>query len=305
MSTTTSMLPSKTPAVANNSTNLSLPRKSQFTDRAVRCQNLAKDHPFASYLTFCAALARQQHLELEEFPSLPLPDDTLLGHCREHAMPPLAPAGWPPHPHWQEVLHRLIAAGRPHLPSEGQKTLEKCPVNNPSWLDDQQKQYLRGKHQLVDTAIAPFLGAALQVQWSALAARLPVSATGRTPQQPLCPVCGSHPVAAIFVSNSPPRGHYTLHCALCGCQWGMPRAQCGHCGNTKNMDLFCFSDHLPHIHAQSCPECKSYIKLIGKETKTRPDPMADDLASLALDLHMEGKKYTKRTINLFLPSPQR
>ncbi len=300
MSTTTIIQPGQIEETAGAITRLRLPHAPLFADRATRCRNLAKDHPFAGYLNFCAAIAAQQQRELHQFPHLPLPDDKLLHHCQEYNMPPLSPAGWPPHPHWQEVVHRLIKAAEPELPPAGQQELHRCPINDSNWLDSQKTQLLRGNYPQVDPALAPFLGAALQVQWSSLAARLPPTSMTRATEQPLCPVCGSHPVAAFLCTSGPSKGLRYLHCSLCDASWHMVRAKCSNCGNTRDIDYFSFSDHLPHIQAETCPACQSYIKLIRMEKAADADPIAEDLASLALDLHMEGKNFAKTAINLFL-----
>ncbi len=300
MSITTIMQPGQIEEAAGDIIRLHLPHATLFADRATRCRNLAQDHPFAGYLNFCAFLADQQQRELERFPDLPLPDNRLLLHCQEYAMPPLAPAGWPPHPHWQEVVRRFIKAGQAELPVAGQQALQHCPINDLNWLDHQKTELLRGNYPLVDPALAPFLGAALQVQWNSLASRLSTASMTRANEQTLCPVCGSHPVAALLCASGPSKGLRYLRCSLCDTSWHMVRAKCSNCGNTKDIDYFSFSDHLPHVQAETCPACQSYLKLIRMEQAPDADPMAEDLASLALDLHMEERNFAKTAINLFL-----
>lgn len=292
--------PGQLEAAAGDITRLYLPAPALFADRAKRCRQLASTHPLGGYLVFCASLAEQQQREFDRFPLLPLPDANILHHCREHGMPPLAPEGWPPHPHWQEVAHHLLKAGLACLPAEGQQAVHDAPVNDPSWLDAQKNALLRGNVQRFDPAIAPFIGAALQVQWSALASRLSVADLALGEEHRLCPVCGSHPLAAVLYASGPAKGLRYLHCALCGCLWHMVRAKCSNCGNGQGIEYFSINEHLPHVQAEACPDCNSYIKLIRQQQNTQVDPLAEDLASLALDLCMNEKNYAKTTVNLLL-----
>ena len=297
--TTSILQPGQIEAAAGDITRLFLPAPALFADRAKRCRQLASNHPLGGYLTFCAALAQQQQLEFDHFPLLPLPDAKVLYHCREHGMPPLAPEGWPPHPHWQEVVQRLFKAGIACLPAEWQQAVRDAPTNDPSWLDVQKTALLRGYVERLDPAIAPFIGAALQVQWSALASRLSVTELPLGEEHRLCPVCGSHPQAAVLSGSGPAKGLRYLHCSLCGCMWHMVRAKCSNCGNAQGIEYFSFNEHLPHVQAEACPDCNSYIKLIRQEESVTIDPLADDLASLALDLRMGEKDYAKTSVNLF------
>ena len=298
--TTSILQPGQIEAAAGDIVRLYLPSPTLFADRAKRCRQLAIDHPLGGYLAFCAVVAEQQQLEFDQFPLLPLPDAKMLYHCREHDMPPLSPEGWPPHPHWQEVVQRLLKAGMTSLPAQGQQAVQEAPVNDPTWLNAQQTALLQGKVQRVDPAIAPFIGAALQVQWSALASRLSVADLALGEEHRLCPVCGSHPLASVLYATGPSKGLRYLHCALCGCQWHMVRAKCSNCGNGQGIEYFSLNQHLPHVQAEACPDCNSYIKLIRQHGDIPVDPLADDLASLALDLCMDEKNYAKTAVNLLL-----
>lgn len=298
--TTSILQPGQIEAAAGDITRLYLPLPTLFADRAKRCRQLAIDHPLGGYLAFCAALADQQQVEFDQFPLLPLPDATVLDHCREHGMPPLAPEGWPPHPHWQEVVQRLLKAGSTCLPDQGQQALREVPSNDPAWLDAQKKALLQGGMQPAEPAIAPFIGAALQVQWSALAARLRVKDLCLEEEHRLCPVCGSHPSTAVVYAAGASQGLRYLHCALCGCRWHMVRAKCSNCGSAREIEYFSLNEHLPHVQAEACAECNSYIKLIRQQGSDPVDPQADDVASLALDLCMGEKNYAKTAINFFV-----
>jgi len=303
--TTSILQPGQIEAAAGDITRLFPPTPTLFADRAKRCRQLASNHPLGGYLAFCAVVAEQQQHEFDQFPLLPLPDAKMLHHCREHGMPPLAPEGWPPHPHWQEVVQRLIKAGMTCLPTEGKKALLDCAVNDIAWLNAQKNALLRGKMQQLEPAVIPFVGAALQVQWSALAGRLSLADLSLGEEHRLCPVCGSHPQAAVLYASGPAKGLRYLHCSLCGCLWHMVRAKCSNCGNGQGLEYFSFNEHLPHVQAEACADCNSYIKLIRQPGDTMVDSLADDMASLALDLRMDEKKYAKTSINLFVGASER
>ena len=300
MSTTT-FPPGQSQAASCTFTRLRLPHATLFADRAHRCQVLAKDNPFASQLTFCAALAKQQDLEFQQFPPLPLPDESLLQHCQKYEIPPLSPAGWPPHPHWQELVHRLIRATAPELSASEQQALHRCPTTDIRWLDIQKSHLLGGNRQLVAPMIIPIISGALQVQWSALAARISEQNLRRTSQQSRCPVCGSLPVAACSSSTDTTPRSRNLFCSLCNSSWQMDANTCSTCGNDEGLDTKNSCERLPYIQAEVCHHCMSYLKCINSDQTANPDPVADDLASLELDQRMKAKGLGRSGINLLLP----
>jgi FdhE protein len=54
------------------------------------------------------------------------------------------------------------------------------------------------------------------------------------------------------------------------------------------------------VQAETCDECHGYIKTFFQDKDRQVDPVADDLASLALDVLVGEQGYSRGTPNLFL-----
>jgi FdhE protein len=56
------------------------------------------------------------------------------------------------------------------------------------------------------------------------------------------------------------------------------------------------------MRAETCDECKSYLKILYQEQAPDGDPVADDLATLALDMLVDEAGYSRAGPNLlFVP----
>lgn len=279
---------------------LILPPAHLFADRARRLHQLAEGHSLSDYLLFLGRLAEWQQTELDHHPEIPVPAPHLLDRCREHAMPPLAPAGWPRQPRWQEAVRRAIDAVTQEIPLKGRQALSLLLKAESGWLETQADALLQGNIAQLDLAAAPLIGAALQVQWTCLVRHLLPSQVARPERPALCPVCGSPPVASIIHTAGSTRGLRYLHCALCGSAWHVVRAKCSRCANTKGIEYFGLEGANGKGRAEACPECDCYLKIFSQENDACVDPVADDIATLALDLLMSEKHYAKGSINLFM-----
>ena len=54
------------------------------------------------------------------------------------------------------------------------------------------------------------------------------------------------------------------------------------------------------VRAETCDACQSYLKILFLEQDPAPDPVADDLASLALDVALGEAGHPRNGPNLFL-----
>lgn len=169
------------------------------------------------------------------------------------------------------------------------------------WLETQADVLLHGPAARLDLAAAPFIGAALQVQWTHMAQRLQPSQIGRPELPILCPVCGSHPVASVILAVGAAKGLRYLHCALCGSEWHVVRATCSQCTSTKDIGYYGLEGAHKAVRAEVCPECRCYLKVLSQEEDARVDPIADDIATLTLDLLLdEEQQYVNIGINFFM-----
>src|SRR5262249_19011105 len=148
----------------------------------------------------------------------------------------------------------------------------------------------------------PFLAAALQVHWVARAAALGAAAFGKLDVPNLCPVCGSLPVASVLSMDPVPGVRY-LHCSLCCSDWRLSRGVCTQCDAPRDkVAYFHVETGSESVKAEACEECRGYLKIVNRERDPLVDPVADDLATLALDLLMDESGYQRASPNLlFVP----
>lgn len=121
------------------------------------------------------------------------------------------------------------------------------------------------------------------------------------PEHPnLCPVYGSHPVSSVVRIGGAESGLRYLHCALHSSEWHVVRAKCSNCDNTRGIAYYHLEGDAPVVRAESCPECQTYLKTVHQDKDPLADPVADDLASLTLDLLMDETGHAKSGINWYL-----
>ncbi len=276
------------------------PGPRQFEQRAARFRALAKGHPLESFLAFMGDLADAQQSALEHFPAVPLPSPERLQLCREHRMPPLAAQGFERHPGWREALNRIAASIEEQAPAAARAVLQALRKAEPAVLEAVADRVLSGALQSEDTAVAPFIGAALQVYWLHMAGPLKASQLTRLDVPNLCPACGSPPVASVVRTGSAEQSLRYLHCSLCSTEWNMVRIKCTRCDSTKGIAYYNIEGTKGAVKAESCGECNSYLKILYMEHDHRVEPTADDLATLALDLLMDKSGLVRSGPNLLL-----
>ena len=298
--TTTLLQPGQIEAAAGSIPELRLPPADLFLARARRLEQLADHHAMGDYLRFVARLARAQQESLDAGPTANLPTPETLAQCREYRMPPLAPAGLARPEGWHDTARDLARTVRSSLPQAGQAALQLILESPDTWLDEQAWWLFDGDMQHLDAAAAPLIGAALQVYWVHLARQLDPAQVARPEHPNLCPVCGSHPVSSVVRIGGPENGLRYLHCALCSSEWHVVRAKCSNCDNTRGIVYYHLEGGNRIVDAESCPECRTYLKIIHQDKDPLADPVADDLASLTLDLLMDETGYAKSGINWYL-----
>ena len=284
-----------------------------FARRAARLRTLAQDSALDGYLTFLAVVADAQQQALEYFRPRP-PSSEQIERAGEFGMPPLAATTWPRDASWLAMLRELagaVASGEA-MPA-GVVNICKGIIATPdARLDAQADALLSMQNDAIDAATAPVVMAALQVHWVALSAAFENAEKVRLLDVPgVCPLCGSLPVASIVCANTPYQGYRYLHCALCATEWHMVRAQCSSCGaDGKHVAYHALLAHdavedaaalknVP-VRAETCDECHSYRKIVYQENDIAVDPVADDVATLALDVLLSEKGFHRASGNPLL-----
>lgn len=280
---------------------LCLPDRDLFSRRAERFRHLSHGHPMGDYLAFLALLADAQHKALKRFLTLPPPDPGELALCREHGMPLLAARTWTRDPAWRGGLTRILQQiGENPLPVPACQTIAGLLREKEIRLEKTADSILAGDLDNCSPQELPFVAAALQVYWVQMASALEEQAVGRLEQGGVCPVCGSRPNTGIVQGGGSEQGLRYLSCSLCSSQWHMVRIKCSSCESTHGINHYILDGSNGAIKAECCEQCNSYLKLIYLEKDGRMEAMADDLASLALDMLMDQVGKSRSGPNLFL-----
>jgi len=276
-------------------------RASFFSTRAARLRTLANGNPIGGYLRLMASLADAQQQVLAKFEAA-MPDADAIAQAQQTSMP-LLPAVTPQRdPAWRDVLQRVldrIEAAGAVSPVLG-KVLDGLRLASAAQLDAQADAILSQRFNEVDPATAPFIVAALQVVWCDLASRLDMRDIPYLDTPGACPVCGAQPVASVVRIGGPYQGYRYLQCGLCGTETHMVRVKCSHCDSTKGIAYHGVEGGNEAWKAESCDECHTYRKIGYLEKDVDIEPLADDLASLTLDLLMNEAGYRRSAPNPLL-----
>ncbi|MBI2307143.1 MAG: formate dehydrogenase accessory protein FdhE [Rhodocyclales bacterium] len=273
---------------------------SVFADRADRFDALAEGHRLADWLRFLSHLSRAQHAALQALPELPAPSAALLEQARAHHMPPLNATAAERPAVWRDVLRQLIAAITQHAPASSHAILADLAAADERHLESLADGLLHGEPDPAAAGELPLVAAALQVVWTALAARLDATQLQKLDTPGVCPCCGSLPVSSIVRLSPTVNNLRYLHCALCNSEWNVPRATCTACGSDKELAQQQIDGSDGKVRAETCDSCKSYLKIVYQEKDPRVDPVADDLATLTLDLLVDEAGYGRSGPNLLL-----
>jgi FdhE protein len=278
-----------------------------FAARARRFEQLAVGHSLSDWLRFLAVVSRVQQEALQAFPAIALPDAAELARAREHRMPPLPAQSWPRDPAWHEALRQIAAAVRPAAPSAARAALDRLVELPPDRLEELAQRVLQTELYGIDAALLPYVAAALQVLWTAGASRLGANGIAMLDVPGVCPCCGFLPVASVVKRAGEVEGLRYLHCALCNTEWNLVRVKCAACDANEGIAYQQLQNHADAaattdraaVRAETCDSCNSYLKIIYPD-KGAIDPVADDLATLALDILVDELGYARAGPNLLL-----
>ncbi|MGI9025712.1 MAG: formate dehydrogenase accessory protein FdhE [Burkholderiaceae bacterium] len=289
-----------------------------FADRARRFDHFASHMPEQHlFFAFMAELARVQHAAAASFKPSGLPDANALATRHAHRMPVL-PAGLADRDgSWVAALRAVLDANMAadaELPAAAAAARRSLRSSDGDGLDRLGSAVLAYEYESIPAATLPWVAAGLQVWWvTALhaLARFDPSAVRALDIANVCPCCGSLPVASLRRIGGMQQGLRYLVCSLCATQWHMVRVKCSHCESTAGIGYLTLSKDPDSaagkaaatrevVKAEVCDECSSYLKLVSLESDSQADPVADDLATLALDLLTDERGYARIGPNLFI-----
>ena len=290
-------------------------RAAVFFQRAARLRQLGGKAGIGDYLRFLAVLVDAQHAALAGL-SVSVPTPAHMRMSTEHGMPPIQPAAWPRTDAWFETLKTLCGAlaAHPEFPAGVSEVISRIRGAPRDWAESQADALLQSGDEAIDAAAAPIVMAALQVHWAALAASFTADRVSPLDVPGVCPLCGSQPVASMVYAQPPYQGYRYLHCALCATEWHMVRVQCTRCGASGKSIAYQSatigtndendgSAAQAPIRAETCEECRGYRKILYQEKDPEVEPVADDLASLSLDLLLGQSGYHRASGNPLLWQP--
>jgi FdhE protein len=276
-------------------------RNSVFATRAQRLRQLSDHHAIGDYLRLMATLADAQQMALAGFKAT-LPSTEQLAQARTHRMPLIHAVGWPRERQWRDVLEQLCdsVAALSSLPANVREVCGRLRGSQPELLETQADALLAAQTTGIDAAAAPFVMAALQVYWVDLASRLGADDVAELDVPGVCPMCGTLPVASVVRTDNRSQGYRFLHCALCATEWHLVRITCSQCEATRDVAYHSIEGGSEAIRAESCDSCRTYRKILYQEKDAGVEPVADDLASLALDLLLGEAGYHRSSGNPLL-----
>lgn len=302
--------------------HLHMPARSDvFSARETRLRQHAASHAMQDFLVFASEVAHAQHLSLQAYPAVALPDAKALDAARDTAQAPLPAALWPRDPLWRTALRSMLDNLLPRLANNpAQAVVLELQQMSDQEMELQADRLLNNIMFGLNLATAPLIAAGLQVYWThmllaTVAARGDdkLAPFGRIGDSTRCPCCGSLPTASV--SRVDGEGNYRyLHCSLCSLQWHMVRIKCSHCEGTKGIhyhslqaadaaDADAASGNTVSkaaIEVETCDECNHYLKIVRMERDIASEPVADDLSSVILDLLISEAGYQRHGVNLLL-----
>ena len=277
-------------------------RADVFSDRARRFTGLAPGNSMSGYLQLMAKVAHAQQSALASRIAEALSEAALTA-SREYGMPPFSAQSHDRSPQWRTDLADIVRQVRAQSTNGVQTALATLDALGELEREALADRVLAGTSLDDEAALVPFVGAALQTYFTRLAATLDVASVEHCDISSICPVCASRPVASVLRIGGEQANLRYLVCSLCATEWNVSRIQCTSCDTDKGVKYLALqidSDEKTEsaARAETCDECKSYLKIFYQEKDPGLDPTADDLATLALDLLVDEQGYARSGPNL-------
>jgi FdhE protein len=263
---------------------------------------LSQGHDLEPYLRFMAGLGEAQHQCQDSLPEPDRPTAEALERARGFAMPPIDRSNFTADQALDATFDRLfvLAAGI-EMPAQARLALERVTQIDATGRDAMMRDVLSGVTAADGLAERVYVAAALQVHFARLAARL--DAKRLVPVgEGACPSCGGAPVSSMVVDWQGAHNTRFCACSLCATLWHVVRVKCTLCGSTKGITYHEIEagPGAGLIRAETCESCSSYAKILLQHADPALDPVADDVATLGLDLLVREAGYRRGAINPYL-----
>lgn len=272
-----------------------------YTTRAERLDALAAGNPLEPFLRFVAAIARAQQRVLADLPAASPPSDDHVAFCKAHGFAPVDRLTWHRDPGFL-VGARAVAKGLAgtSMPLEASEALRAFAGRDDASLDGLADRFLRWEAAPWEAGELPFVAAALDLYWTRMAAALDAAILTPLENRALCPVCASPPVASVIEVASGRQGSRFLCCSMCATRWNYVRVKCSACESTEGVAYQHVEGGSRAVRAETCDTCKSYAKVIHLDEAPDAEPVADDLATVGLDILVSEAGWGRACPNLYL-----
>lgn len=272
-----------------------------FIDRTLRLRTLAARSEIGPYLRFLSDLAELQYRIQDELPEPALPDAAALARAHTHAMPPLDRIGFTPDAAFAATFDGFTAAAEEiAMPPAAAEALGRVRTAGRAQGESMLRAVLAASIPAEALAEHAFMAAALQVHFARLAARLDAAALVPVGEG-ACPSCGGPPVSTMVVGWRGMHSTRFCACSLCGTCWHQVRIKCVLCGAGKGIGYQEVEGGAGTVKAETCDSCSRYVKVLYQVKQADLEPVADDAASLGLDLLMQQQgEYERGGFNPFL-----
>jgi FdhE protein len=272
-----------------------------FEARSRRLAALAPGHRLEPYLRFLAEVAHAQYdvAASADLPPAVLPSAARIARALEQGLPPVPRHPFEPHAAALAAIERLLVRLTVvDTPPQTAATIARLLAAS------EEDRHRQAHETLMDTQPAGDLGqralfaAGLQVHFTRLAAQLAADDLKRVAEG-VCPVCGSPPMTSVVVGW--PKAHNTRFCMcpLCAAMWNVVRVKCVLCGSADGIS-FREIEGSADVKAETCEKCRGYVKVLYQVNEPALDPMADDVATLGLDMLLAEEGWRRGGHNPFL-----
>lgn len=274
---------------------------SLFQGRSRRLAALAPGHRLEPYLRFLAGVTHAQHdiAAAADLPPALMPASGRIAQALEHGMPPVSRALIELDASAMAAIERLLdRMAAADVPAETAAAIAGLRSASPGERRRKTQEALLDTGPADDLAQRALLAAGLQVHFSRLAAQLAAEDL-KLVADAACPVCGSPPTTSAVVGW--PKAHNTRFCAcsLCAAMWNVVRVKCLLCGSTDGIS-FREIEGSDTVKAETCDKCRGYVKILYQVNDPALDPMADDVATLGLDMLLAEDGWKRGGHNPFL-----
>lgn len=279
------------------------PEENVFENRAIRFKELAQQDKseWNLYLTLLATVCEAQHSVM------PRHDFTLTALAAGHTVLPEALQGEVPSEFFA-VFSDILKEVNGKITATAAMEVSKLKALSQEQAESLAKRVLTQTSEATDRSAEIWVQAALQVIWTAWAMQLTEDHVPPTEDRTVCPCCGTEPVGSVVLIKTDLSGFRYMHCPLCNSRWNVLRAKCPTCGDAGNMRIQQIDEQsAPDLapvyqgaNAESCKSCHSYRKLYRQDKQQYADPVADDLASLGLDIAVGEAGFDRAGANPFL-----